>query len=502
VSALKAPTDLARFSRLLGASHPCIHLRTLEEAQASQLVRQAALDRRLAIQAWKLGRGVYDPDFLDAQVLPGTDTLEGGLRHLLSQDAAHGVVLLFDPVPLLSEPLPLRLLRDLVERLARRDGHLVIIDPAASLPSPLETYASRFELSLPSEEELGEMIKELIPRERRRLKAPVRMPPAAWSAFLKNLRGLTLRQARQIVLDVISEDGEFTPEDLNHAMARKREILHREGLLEYVESPVSMAGIAGMSRLKAWLGHRKNAMTDEGRLFGLAAPRGILMLGVPGSGKSLCAKAVAGAWQRPLFRLDPGALYDKYIGESERRLRDSLRIAEAVSPIVLWIDEIEKGFAGAASRSLDGGLSQRMFGSLLTWMQEQQAGVFVVATANDIEALPPELLRKGRFDEIFFVDLPSEPVRRDILAVHLRRRHIDPAKYDLDALAAASPGFTGAELEQAVVAAMHESYGAKRKMGPDDVLEALRRSPPLSTTMREKVESLRAWAKGRCSPAD
>ena len=212
--------------------------------------------------------------------------------------------------------------------------------------------------------------------------------------------------------------------------------------------------------------------------------------------------SIATAWHQPLLRMDPGALYASFIGESERNLRDALRQTEMMSPVVLWIDEIEKAFASAASRSADGGLSQRMFGTLLTWMQEHEAPVFVVATANDIGALPPELLRKGRFDEIFFVDLPSLKVRREIFAIHLRKRNRDPTKFDLGELAKASVGYSGSEIEQAVVSALHEAYSEKTGLTTDQILLAIRNSPPISVTLAERVQGLRAWAKDRCVPAD
>jgi SpoVK/Ycf46/Vps4 family AAA+-type ATPase len=226
------------------------------------------------------------------------------------------------------------------------------------------------------------------------------------------------------------------------------------------------------------------------------------MLGVQGAGKSLSAKAVATAWQMPLMRMDVGALYDKYIGESERRLRETLRQAEAMAPVILWIDEIEKAFASAASRSTDGGLSQRMFGTLLTWMQERRGQVFTVATANDIEALPPELLRKGRFDEIFFVDLPGAAAREQILAIHLKKRGRSPGQFDLPGLATACEGFSGAEIEQAVMAGLHAAFTARRELVAEDLVEAMRASPPIAVTMAERIGALRAWAKGRCVSAD
>ena len=257
-----------------------------------------------------------------------------------------------------------------------------------------------------------------------------------------------------------------------------------------------------MNKLKAWLRQRQNALSDKAAAFGISAPRGVLMLGVQGAGKSLAAKAVASAWQRPLLRLDPGVLYDRWVGESEKRLREALKQAEMMAPIILWIDEIEKGFASAASQSTDGGLSKRMFGSLLTWMQDHTAPVFLIATANDIEALPPELLRKGRFDEIFFVDLPTLEARVQIFSIHLKKRKRDPTLFDLAALAQEAEGFSGAEIEQAVVSALHAAYAGKVEVTSGHVMEAIKGSPPLSVTMAEKVAYLREWAKGRCVRAD
>ncbi len=495
-------SEFDRFRRFLQASHACILIQTVEEAFASEFVRKATLDLKLSLKAWKMSRGVYDADFADGAVIPETEHPAAALQHLLKQDLERNLVLLFDVLEHFEEPLTVRLLRDLIEKLRKANGHLVLIDTRGELPSSLEHETTRFEIALPDEKELAELVRDLISRERRRLIAPARLTPQVFGAFVRNLRGLTRRQARQVVLDVISDDGEFDEKDLNRALARKRQILHKDGLLEYIESPVNLDEIAGMARLKAWLAQRKESHRDEAKLYGLVPPRGLLMLGVPGSGKSLCAKAVASAWQRPLFRLDPSSLYQKYIGESERHLRETFRQAEAMSPLVLWIDEIEKGFAGAASRSVDGGLSQRMFGSLLTWMQERQAPVFVIATANDVEALPPELLRKGRFDEIFFVDLPGAEVRKAVFSIHLKKRMYKPEDFDLGALTAASEGYTGAEIEQAVIAGMHEAFSRGVKMQTSDLLGALQRSPPLSVTMKERIDSLRAWARGRCATVD
>ena len=257
-----------------------------------------------------------------------------------------------------------------------------------------------------------------------------------------------------------------------------------------------------MRHLKKWLKQRENSFTDEAEKFGLNAPRGVLMLGVQGAGKSLCAKAIATAWQQPLLKLDPGTLYGSYIGESEKNLRFAFQQTEMMSPVILWIDEIEKAFASAASRSADGGLSQRMFGSLLTWLQERKEPVFVIATANDIEALPPELLRKGRFDEVFFIDLPDKETREQIFKIHIRKRHRDPKGFDLGKLATVSEGYSGAEIEQAVISALHQAYDEKSELDTEKIIHAVKISPPLSVTMAEKVQQLRQWAKNRCVPAD
>jgi SpoVK/Ycf46/Vps4 family AAA+-type ATPase len=263
-----------------------------------------------------------------------------------------------------------------------------------------------------------------------------------------------------------------------------------------------MDEVGGLKNLKLWLSRREAALSEDGQKAGLDAPRGVLLLGVQGAGKSVAAKAIAAAWQRPLMRLDPGVLYDRYVGESERRLREALRQAEAMAPVVLWVDEIEKGFASAASQSTDGGLSQRMFGTLLTWMQDRTAPVFLVATANNIDALPPELLRKGRFDEIFFIDLPSEETRAEIFRIHLRRRKCDPGSFDIARLSVLSAGYSGAEIEQSVVSGMYAAHAARRAMTTEDLAKALSDSPPLSVTMRERVDALRAWSRGRCANAD
>ena len=322
--------------------------------------------------------------------------------------------------------------------------------------------------------------------------------------MVRSLRGLTVRQAMRVVTAAAAEDNRFDDSDVERMMILKRNALgDLGGVLEFVKAPTSMQEIGGLDRLKSWLAMRTAARTTEAEEYGVRTPRGVLLLGVQGAGKSLAAKAIATAWGVPLLRLDASALYDKFVGESERKLRDSLTQADRMAPAVLWIDEIEKGFAAAAGQSSDGGMSRRMFGTLLTWMQERTAPTFLAATANDISALPPELLRKGRFDETFFVDLPHINARKVIFSIHLQKRKQSLAEFDLDALAVRCDGFSGAEIESAIESAMHVSFSdAARALTNADIMKAIEGSPPLSVVMAEHVAELRAWAAQRCMPAD
>jgi len=494
--------DQERLTSLILARHACIRIVTHDEDYALSLVRDTALNQGLSLHLWSIIGGVRDGLVAGTPPVPETEHPAAALYYLAQQLAKACVMATLDLASHLKDERTLRLLRDLIS-VARKGGTtLVMIDHSDSVPPVVVSEATPFEVSLPDEEELEEIVRDTVRRVHEERSVKVDLSRRAFRTILRNLRGLTRRQAEQIIMDCVAEDRRFDAKDINTVLSRKRQMLAGTGLLEFIETPVDLDEIGGLRHLKRWLKLRESAVTDAAVRYGLVAPRGVLMLGVQGAGKSLCAKAIATAWCRPLLRMDVGALYDRYVGESERRLRDALHQAEAMAPIVLWIDEIEKGFASAASRSTDGGLSQRMFGALLTWMQEHQAPVFLVATANDIEALPPELLRKGRFDEIFFVDLPKGTTRRRIFEIHLKKRGRDPAAYDLTALADAADGFSGAEIEQAVVSAMHEAFAGKAELDTNRILEAVRSSPPLSVTMAKSVERLRAWATDRCVPAD
>lgn len=495
-------TDRQRFEKLIVARHPCVSIVTFEERQALELVTHTAVELGLDVLLWSVTGGLRDGLVEGAASIPDTENPAAALFHLARNQNKRTIVVMLDLAGHLKDEWALRTMREAIERIARCNGTMVMIDQRDEIPPSVLAMATRFDLSLPDEKELEEIVKSTIREINDQQRVNLGLTRKGLGAMIRNLRGLARRQVRQIVIDCIAQDMKLDDSDLNSVLANKRQALSSAGLLEYVEAPTSLDEIGGLVHLKSWLAQRQDALSDEAAKFGLPAPRGVLMLGVQGAGKSLSAKAVATAWQRPLLRLDVGALYDKFIGESERRLRDALRQAERMAPIILWIDEIEKAFASAAAQSTDGGLSKRMFGSLLTWMQERTEPVFLIATANDIEALPPELLRKGRFDEIFFIDLPETQARRAIFEIHLRKRNRDPSKFDLDALAVAAQGFSGAEIEQAIVSALHSAFAGKIDLTTQHILDALKSSPPLSVTMRERVQQLRAWARGRCVSAD
>lgn len=495
-------SDLQRITHLLQAGHRCLFISTTEERQALELLAQAAIDLGLNSLQWSAAHGLRDATLADARPIPDTEP-PAAACFFLSTLRQRTLVVLCDIVAHLKDERTLRVLREAVDAAPRSGSTIVLLDHAADLPPVLRAYSVPFDVSLPTDADLERMIRATARELTSQQKLRIELSRHDLEVLVRNLHGLPLRQARQILLDVAA-DGILDAGDANAALARKRRLLEHAGALEYIESPVSLDAIGGLKRLKLWLAVRQGALSHDAAAFGIDPPRGVLMLGVQGSGKSLSAKAVATAWQRPLLRLDAGALYDRYIGESERRLRDSLRQAEAMAPVILWIDEIEKAFAASsgAGSGVDGGLSKRMFGTLLTWMQEHRRPVFLIATANDISALPPELLRKGRFDEIFFIDLPDDDAREQILRIHLTKRNRNPADFDLPRLVATSCGYSGAEIEQAIAAALVEAWHARAPLTTGGIDNAFRQSPPLSVTMAEPLNALRQWSKGRCVPAD
>ncbi len=499
-----------RVRKLLEANHACIRIVTHEEPEAMHVVTAAATDLGLEPWVWSAVDGLRHARLADAPAIEGTENPGAALYYIRKNITTPCCCVLLDMAQHLDDPRTLRAWRDLIEHFRagginsqlKGRAFVVMIDHTDKAPSLIDALSVRHMVSLPDDEEIHSILKRTLRGLNARTPIEIDLKRSELDAIVRNLRGLSRRQAEQIVAEMVTHDRKLTAADIDILIKSKRTLLQSAGTLEFVDSPRTMDEIGGLTRLKSWLKERERSFEPEAQEFGLTPPRGVLLLGVQGAGKSLSAKAIATAWKRPLMKLDPGTLYDRYVGESERRLREALRQAEAMAPVILWIDEIEKGFASAASQSTDGGLSQRMFGALLNWMQEHTAPVFLVATANNIEALPPELLRKGRFDEIFFVDLPSREARRMIFEIHLKKRKKMSDAIDLDALADASEGFSGAEIEQAVLAALHRCFSEKTPVSTECLVDAVKGSPPLSVTMAERIERLRRWADGRCVPAE
>jgi AAA+ superfamily predicted ATPase len=494
--------DVRDLEILIRANHPLILLETDEPERAEPLVRWVADRLALPFIGYNPDRGLFRPDLPSFSVEGSSDAQK--CLDYVAQGKSESLYYLDGLYPKLeSEPLVVRKLAEIAHRFAENRSAVLMTASAAVLPSDLQRLTTTLRLSSPSPEQYYAFVRELLRDLRRRMPVSVKLSGEEVARLLTQLQGLTLFEVKKILTKVIVEDGgTFNADDIGRIAEAKKEIIERSGVLEYFSADERMSEVAGLSNLKDWLGKRKLAFSQPLRAkeFGLLPPRGILLLGVQGCGKSMCAKAIAKEWELPLIRLDPSNLYNKYFGESEKNLKRATRTAETMAPIVLWIDEMEKAFAQGGGD--DSGTSTRIFGSFLSWMQEKKPGVFVVATCNDITRLPPELVRKGRFDEIFFVDLPNAQTRKAILGVHLTRRGRDPGHYDLDRLAERTDGFSGAELEQVVLAGLYSAFAQATELQTQHIDDEITRTVPLSTTMSEQIGALRSWATHRAVPAD
>lgn len=498
-------SELQDLAALIRAGTPLIVIETPDERRVVDLFRQSLLHVWRALYRWSITEGLRRID-LDGEdpsdVAPDASTTLAAIH-----DAGQrGVYLLLDFHPYLTYAGTQRQVRDIMLRRDCQPHTLVLVGNKVELPPALEPLAVRFALSLPDANALLKLIREeaaAYASEHGGRRVEVATDIA--QQIVRNLRGLSMTDARRIARRLIFRDGVLDAGDLPELAKLKFELLNRSGHLHYEYDTARFSDVAGAARLKRWIEQRRGVFVDGDAPPGLDPPKGVLLLGVQGCGKSLLAKSIAGGFGVPLVRLDFGTLYDKYHGETERNLRQALASTEQLAPCVLWIDEIEKGLAGdggsGTGGSSDGGVSRRVLGYLLTWMAERRSRVFLVATANQVHELPAELLRKGRFDEIFFVDLPDAATRAQVFALHLQGRSLDPAAFDLDALAHAADGFSGAEIEQAIVSALYAAHAARRPLDDALLQEELRNTRPLSVLMAEKVDALRAWALGRTVPA-
>jgi ATPase family associated with various cellular activities (AAA)/AAA+ lid domain len=485
---------------LLQSGHGLIHIDTAEEERAALLLRHVTARLEIPMFSWSRVKGISRVD-LQSAVYDTEDPL-AAFRHV--ESARISALYHFrDLGPHIgTNALLAAQIKAAVTDLSSRTGCVIVTGSGVEFPPELSPVLTTFVLPSPSEEEYRDLITQIVRDVSERQHVLVHTSPEELTVLIRHLKGLTLMEAEKILTKAIIEDGALSADDIQHVIDAKKDVVEREGLLEYYPVEQAMTDIADLVQLKAWLAKRAAVVRDpeKAQAFGLTFPKGVLLIGVPGCGKSLSAKAVAAEWKLPLLKLDPSNLYNKFIGESEQNFKRAMAAAERMAPVVLWIDELEKAFASGGSE--DGGVSQRILGSFLSWMQERRGDVFVVATANDISKLPPEFLRKGRFDEIFFVDLPDASTREEIFQIHLRSRKQAPENFQIAALAQATDGFSGSEIEEVVVAALYTAFSHDSPMDTQAITTEIERTRPLSVTMAERITQLREWAKDRAVSAN
>lgn len=499
-SAGGAPLD--ELELLIRARYPVLYVVSWEEARVEQHLQSIAQRRNKQLFVW---------------------SVSGGMRRLGTAGGAPRARGLADPYEALDQIIEhkepaiyllqdfhaflrptscnvptIRKLREAARALGDSYKTIVISSPLMELPPELEKDVTVVDFPLPGPPEVDALLQRICKDVAEHASVETRLDDSGREALVRAAGGLTLQEAENVFAKTLVNDGKLDGNDISTVFAEKQQIVRKSGLLEYYEATAELDAVGGLDELKDWLRRRSVAFGRKARDFGLPSPKGVLLVGVQGCGKSLCAKAVSREWNMPLLRFDIGRVFSSLVGSSESNVRRAIAVAESIAPAVLWVDEIDKAFAGSqGSAGTDGGTTARVMSTLLTWLSEKQKPVFVLATANNISQLPPELLRKGRLDEIFFVDLPTVDERRDILRIHIAKRNRDPARFDLDVLAASTGGFSGAEIEQAIISALYDAFYVGRDLQTDDILRSIQQTVPLSRTMSERVADLRGWAEGR-----
>ncbi|MEI6379308.1 MAG: AAA family ATPase [Cyanobacteriota bacterium ELA615] len=480
---------------LIQAQYPLIYLVTSEEQRAEQEIAKMAQHRGVFI--WTVTHGTVEYGQVRQTTQHNTVSPESAIEWVIRQKE-HGIYIFKDLHAFIDAPVTTRWLRDAIASFKGTEKIIILMSPVQQVPIELEKDIVVLDFAMPNMEELDQVLSQQLEYTRnRRVSSEVR------EKLLKAALGLTIDEAQKVYRKAYVKSGSLTQEEVEIVLSEKKQLIRRNGILEYIEEDETIEAVGGLDELKKWLRQRSDAFTQRARVYGLPQPKGMLILGVPGCGKSMIAKTTSRLWGLPILRLDMGRVYDgSMVGRSEANLRNALKTAESISPVILFIDELDKSFAGSGgSADSDGGTSSRIFGSFLTWMQEKTSSVFVMATANRVERLPGEFLRKGRFDEIFFVDLPTSLERQAIFKIHLNKRRSEISRFDTEQLAKVSDGFSGAEIEQAIIAAMYEAFAQDREFTQLDIIAAIKSTLPLSRTMTEQVSALRDWARQRARPA-
>ncbi|MCV3214103.1 AAA family ATPase [Plectonema radiosum NIES-515] len=476
------------FKLLLRARYPLIYIPTYEEERVEAAIREEAANQG--------NRAVYTWDFVDGYQGNPNDAGFGRRNPLQALEfieklsaSAPAVLILRDYHRFLEDVAIARKLRNLARLLKSQPKNIVLLSPKIAIPEDLTEVMTVLEFPLPAAPEIkAEIERLLIATGGNSLSAKV------LDDLVRSCQGLSMERIRRVLARAIATHGELQPEDVDLVLEEKRQTIRQTQILDFYPATEQISDIGGLDNLKDWLLRRGGSFTEKARQYGLPHPRGLMLVGIQGTGKSLTAKAIAHHWHLPLLRLDVGRLFGGLVGESESRTRQMIQVAEALAPCILWIDEIDKAFSGLGSRG-DAGTTSRVFGTFITWLTEKTSPVFVVSTANDIQALPPEMLRKGRFDEIFFVGLPTQEERKAIFNVHLSRlRPHNLKSYEIERLAYETPDFSGAEIEQTLIEAMHIGFSQNRDFVTDDILEAASQIIPLARTAVEQIQKLQEWA--------
>ena len=491
---------------LIRARYPILYIITSEELRVQNILVEIAAKRQKKVFEWTYSSGV---------IPAGTSIQSQKGRNAATKDPLAALDLVIDQVepaiflfkdfhPFLTRNnfAIIRRLKDIALHLKNSFKTIVLISPVMEIPAELDKEVTVLNFLPPSKEDLGALLDRIIEDLGQHKQVEIELDEEGRERLLQAALGLTLGEAENVFAKIIVKNQRLSADHVDEVFAEKQQIIRKSGLLEYYSANEDFNSVGGLTVLKDWLNKRLVAFTAEAHAFGLPAPKGILLLGVQGCGKSLCAKAVSRLWQLPLLRFDMGRMFGSLVGSSEENVRRAIGVAESIAPAVLWVDEIDKAFVGSQSSGVtDGGTTARVFGTFLTWLSEKSAPVFVVATANDVSQLPPELLRKGRLDEIFYVDLPSEEEREEIFRIHLGKRHRRPEEFDMAALVSTSQDFSGAEIEEAIISALYDAFYAKQELATAHIVEALAQTVPLAKTMAEKIAAQRAWANGRARNA-
>lgn len=488
---------------MIRARYPLIYVVTWEEKRIEHQLIEIARSRNKSIFSWTITQGIQNLEVGTAakKLFENTQDPVAALDYIERYSKA-ALFILKDFHPYMHDARVIRRLRDLTIALKTSFKTILIVSPIPRVPEELEKDMALVDFPLPTLPELGRKLDDIINSVRNNPNVQINLQPGDREKLLQAAQGLTLVEAENVFAKAIVAKGRIDPQDIPIILQEKKQIIRKSGILEYFSPEASFDVVGGLEQLKSWMRKRSHAFSEKARAYGLPHPKGVLLIGVSGSGKSLVAKAVSALWNLPLLRLDIGSVFSGLVGSSEANIRTVIKTAESIAPCLLWLDELDKGMSGVHSSNFsDGGTTARVLSSFLTWMQEKTAPVFLIATANDISALPPELLRKGRFDEIFFLDLPSQRERMEIFRIHLQQRGRNPQSYDLKLMADLSKGFSGAEIEQVVISALYDSFDSQRDLQNQDLINTIRQSVPLSHTMREAIDALRQWAQTRARPA-